>query len=253
MSEKKSGRNEHDGMSRAEFLKIMGTSLFVVEFYPMTGLAAFADQQEKGRIKLIAEAVSDKSHSFPTKENPLMVDEKTKRVLIYTEVNEMNVHQWNVHWGVVFKDGKFQDRAILKAYPNQLDFHDALIKIGAKPGNNLNKDTIGHYVEGETLDVKATWPGLGKELSLNEIFVDEKGKSFNIRFGGNRKASEEQKTGCITCLESCWISISSNANYPQTGAIKRFLNPNSHFRGRADVLPRDGKPVIVIYRVASAK
>ena len=165
----------------------------------------------------------------------------------------MNVHQSNVHWGVVFKDGRFQDRAILRAYSNQLDFHDALIKIGAKPGNNLNKETIGQYVEGDTLDVKATWPGLGKELSLNEIFIDEKGKNFNIKFGGNRKASEEQKTGCITCLESCWISISSNANYPQTGSIKRFLNPNSHFKGCVNVLPGDGKPVILMYKVASAK
>ncbi|MEW6003244.1 MAG: YdjY domain-containing protein, partial [Nitrospirota bacterium] len=135
-------------------------------------------------------------------------------------------------------------------YSNQLDFHDALLRIGAKPGNNLNKDTVGKYVEGDTLLVTATWPGLEKELSLNDIFVDEKGKKFNIKFGGNRKASEEKQTGCITCLESCWISISSNANYPQTGAIKRFINPNSRFKGRADVLPIDGKPVILTYRVA---
>lgn len=37
------------------------------------------------------------SQNFPTKENPLVIDEKGKRVLIYTEVHEMNVHQYNVH------------------------------------------------------------------------------------------------------------------------------------------------------------
>ena len=253
MAKKKIIRNAGDGISRAEFLRVLGGVFFASGFYSANEVMALADPKEKSKIKLIAKAGSDEPHNFPTKENPLVIDEKGKRVLIYTEVHEMNVHQWNVHWGVVFKDGKFQDRAILRAYSNQLDFHDALIKIGAKPGNNLSKDTIGQYVEGDILDVKATWPGLGKELSLNEIFVDEKGKNFTIKFGGNRKASEEQKTGCITCLESCWISISSNANYPQTGSIKRFLNPNSHFRGRADVLPGDGKPVILIYRVASAK
>lgn len=189
------------------------------------------------------------SQNFPTKENPLVIDEKGKRVLIYTEVHEMNVHQYNVHWGVVFKDGRFNDRAILRSYANHLDFYDALIKIGAKPGNNLNKDTIGQYVEGSTLEVKATWPGLGKELSLSEIFEDTSGKGFHIKFGGNRKASQEQNTGCITCLESCWISITSNAKYPQTGAIKRFINPNSRFRGNADILPKDGQPVILIYRL----
>ncbi|MCX7793318.1 MAG: YdjY domain-containing protein [Thermodesulfovibrionales bacterium] len=197
-------------------------------------------------ILLASEKISQK---YPTKEEPMIVDEKSKTVMIYTEVHEMNVHQYNVHWGVVFKDGRFADRAILKAYVNQLDFHDALIKIGAKPGNNLNKDTIGSYVEGDVLEVKATWPGLGKELSLEEIFEDTSGKGFLIKFGGNRKASEEQKTGCITCLESCWISITSNANYPQTGSIKRFINPNSRFRGRADVLPPDGQPVILIYKL----
>lgn len=150
---------------------------------------------------------------------------------------------------MVFKDGRFNDRAILRSYANPLDFYDALIKIGAKPGNNLNKDTIGQYVEGSTLEVKATWPGLGKELSLSEIFEDTSGKGFHIKFGGNRKASQEQNTGCITCLESCWISITSNAKYPQTGAIKRFINPNSRFRGNADILPKDGQPVILIYRL----
>ena len=253
MCERKVRKDNADSMSREEFLKMIGAGLLVAGFYSMKGIEAFADSSEKGTIKLTAKASGIETQNFPTKENPLIIDGKGKRVLIYTEVNEMNVHQWNVHWGVVFKDGKFQDRAILRAYSNQLDFYDALIKIGAKPGNNLNKDTIGKYVEGDSLDIKATWPGLGKELSLNEIFIDEKGKGFNIKFGGNRKASEEKQTGCITCLESCWISISSNSNYPQTGSIKRFINPNSHFKGRADVLPEDGKPVILIYKVASGK
>jgi len=251
--EEETRKNNCSDMSRKEFLQAIGIALCVAGLSPITVTDVFAESPEKSKDKIVAKVGSSDPQGFPTKENPLVIDEKGKKVLIYTEVHEMNVHQWNVHWGVVFKDGKFQDRAILRAYSNQLDFHDALLKIGAKPGNNLSKDTIGQYVEGDFLDVKATWPGLGKELSLNEIFIDEKGKNFNIKFGGNRKASEEQKTGCITCLESCWISIASNANYPQTGSIKRFLNPNSHFKGRADVLPGDGKPVILIYRVASAK
>lgn len=235
-------KRDSKGLTRANFLKAMGAGL-VLSGISSIGINVFAvSKADKQEIK-----------DFPTRENPLIIDEKNKKVLIYTEVHEMNVHQSNVHWGVVFKEGRFHDRAILRSYANQLDFHDALIKIGANPGNNLNKDTTGQYVQGDTLDVKATWPGLGKELSLNEIFIDEKGKGFHIKFGGNRKASEEQKTGCITCLESCWISISSNVNYPQTGSIKRFLNPNSRFKGNANVLPPDGKPVILIYRVSSGK
>lgn len=241
------------GMSRSRFLKVMVVGLCIAGLFSVKGLTVFADSSKKGAQKATSKTVASESLGFPTKENPLLIDEKGKRVLIYTEVHEMNVHQSNVHWGVVFKEGKFQDRAILRAYANQLDFHDALVKIDAKPGNTLSKDTVGQHVQGDTLDVKATWSGLGKELSINDIFVDEKGKPFTIKFGGNRKASEEQKTGCITCLESCWISISSNTNYPQTGSIKRFLNPNSRFKGNANVLPGDGKPVILIYKVASTK
>ena len=239
------------GMSISSFLKVIVLGLCIAGIFSVKGLTVFADSSEKDSHKATLKNVAIQSLVLPTKENPLMIDEKGKRVLIYTEVHEMNVHQSNVHWGVVFKEGKFQDRAILKGYSNQLAFHDALLKIGAKPGNTLSKDTIGQYVQGDILEVKATWPGLGKELSLNDIFVDEKGKPFTIKFGGNRKASEEKNTGCITCLESCWISISSNANYPQTGSIKRFLNPNSRFKGNANVLPGNGKPVILIYEVAS--
>lgn len=251
MSEKKIQKTVFNTTNKGAFLRKMAAAFCITGLLLLIGIQVFAESPTKGKQKISAKQTVVEPQNFPTKEKPLIVDEKGKRVLIYTEVNEMNVHQRNVHWGVVFKDGKFQDRAILRSYANQLDFHDALIKIGAKPGNTLTKDTIGKYVEGDTLDMKATWPGLGKELSLNDIFIDEKGKGFKIKFGGNRKASEEKNTGCITCLESCWISISSNANYPQTHSLKRFLNPNSKFKGNANILPEDGKPVTLIYSVAS--
>jgi hypothetical protein len=235
----------HEGLTRGEFLKAAGAGLLMTGLAPLLDKTAFGQDREK---KAVPSATLT-----PTRENPLVIDDKGKRVLIYTETHEMNVHQYNVHWGIVFKDGRYQDRAILRAYANHLDFHDALLKIGAKPGNTLTKDTIGKFAEGDLLEITAAWPGLGKELSLNEIFVDEAGKPFTIKFGGNRKASQEQNTGCITCLESCWIAVSSNAQYPQTGAIKRFISPNSRFKGRGDVLPGDGKPVIVTYRVAGSR
>jgi len=250
MSEKKIQKTVFNTTNKGAFLRKMAAAFCITGLLLLIGIQVFAESPTKGKQKIAAKQTVVEPQNFPTREKPLIIDEKGKKVLIYTEVNEMNLHQSNVHWGVVFKDGKFQDRAILRSYANQLDFHDALIKIGARPGNTLNKDTIGKYVEGDTLDVKATWPGLEKELSLNDIFIDEKGKGFKIKFGGNRKASEEKNTGCITCLESCWISISSNANYPQTHSLKRFLNPNSRFKGNANILPEDGKPVILIYSVA---
>lgn len=41
--------------------------------------------------------------TLPTKDNPLIIDKKNKRVLIYTEINVMHLYQPTVHWGVVSK------------------------------------------------------------------------------------------------------------------------------------------------------
>jgi len=185
----------------------------------------------------------------PTRENSTLVDKAGKRVLVYTEVNEKNLHETNPHWGIVFKDGKFGENAILKSFANPLAFHDALLQTGSNPGNNLTKDVIGKSVEGDALQVTATWQGLGKELSIGDIFYDKTGKGFEIKFGGNRKAAEEMNTGCITCLESCWIAITSNAKYPTITSATRAISPNSLFKGRPEVLPGGNKPVIVIYRL----
>jgi hypothetical protein len=200
-------------------------------------------------VVVIQQLVFAADVQLPTKENPLVVDQEGKRVLIYTEVNEKNLHETNPHWGVVFKDGKLGDKAILKAYAPHLAFYDALVQIGAKPGNNLTEDMLGIPVAGDLLEVSATWPGLGKELTLKEVFYDETGKGFEIRFGGNRQASEAYGTGCMTCLESCWISIVSNARYPNISSAKRIVSPNSRFKGKAEILPGGDKPVVLIYRL----
>ena len=164
MSEKKIQKTFFNTTNNGAFLGKMAAAFCIAGLLLLIGIQVFAESPTKGKQKIAAKQTVVEPQNFPTREKPLIIDEKGKRVLIYTEVNEMNIHQSNVHWGVVFKDGKFQDRAILKSYANQLDFHDALIKIGAKPGNTLNKDTIDKYVEGDTLDVKATWPGLGKNF-----------------------------------------------------------------------------------------
>ena len=183
---------------------------------------------------------------LPTKDKPLVVDKVHQRVLIYTETHPMRLYMPNVHWGIVFKDGKMQDRAILRSWAGALEVHDALVEIGAKPGNNLNRETLGKAVAGDELTVTASWAGAGREVPLSELFTDEAGKGFQIRFGGNRPAAAETRTGCIVCLESCWASIASNAAYPQNTGEKIYSQPNSLFKGNVKVLPtKDDAPVIV--------
>lgn len=199
-----------------------------------------------------ATAEKNTPDTFPSRTKPLLIDQKEQRVLLYTEVNKKSLSENNPHWGIVFKDGKLAGKAIFSAYAAPLDFHDALIKIGARPGNNLSVHRNGQYVGGDRLAVSATWPGLNRELTLQEIFSDRTGHGFDIRFGGNRGAALEAKTGCILCLESCPIAITSNAAYPSIGTFKRLFSPNSLFKGRPDTLPKvDHHPVIFVFRLAS--
>lgn len=185
-----------------------------------------------------------------SRDRPLVVDRSGKRVLIYTEVNPENIEKKNPHWGIVADGGKLASRGILRAFCKPVDFHDGLVAIGAHPGNNLTESSTGRCVAGDRLIVSAGLPGVQGELTLGRIFRDSSGKGFSIRFGGNRKASEEEHTGCITCLESCWVGITSNAAYPLIGSVRRFLSPNSLFSGNPEFLSSEGnRTVILSYRV----
>jgi hypothetical protein len=184
----------------------------------------------------------------PSRNEPLRVDTINKRVLIYTEVNPKTLNQSNPHWGVIFQGGKLHDKAILKAFCTPQEFHDALLQIDARPGNNLTLHSSGEFIEGDELLVSITWPGLFRPLGLADILEDSSGKGFRIRFGGNRQRAVEEQTGCITCLESCPIGITSNAVYPTISSFQRLLSPNSQFKGKAEKLPHQGGIVLIYSR-----
>ncbi len=187
--------------------------------------------------------------TLPSRTHPLIIDRHGGAVLLYAEVTAGGLATTNPHWGVVAVGGRFADRAILLSFAGPLELHDALLELGAEPGDNLTPRSEGLYPAGSSLEVTATWPGLGKPLFLGEIISDSGRKGFEIRFAGNRPAAETEKTGCITCLEGCWIAVTCNARYPYISPLRRFLFPNSRFRGRADVLPPPGNPVFLRYRI----
>ena len=190
--------------------------------------------------------------ALPFRAEPLRVDSINKRVLIYAEVNPESLNQSNPHWGVVFQGGKLNNKAIFQAFCTPQAFHDALLQIGARPGNNLTLRSSGEVIAGDELLVSVTGPGLSRPLGLTDILEDSSGKGFRIRFGGNRQRAVEEQTGCITCLESCPIGITSNAAYPAISSFKRMLSPNSQFKGKAEKLPRQGG-LILIYSLGKER
>jgi hypothetical protein len=177
-----------------------------------------------------------------TKEKPISVDEKERSVSVLAQVNGKYFYQTTRH-GVVYAGGSNGDKAVFRSFANDQDFYDALMKLALKAGNNMTKDNAAKtFVEGDLLDVTVTWDGAKKEYSLDEVITDSNKKPFQIRFGGNQKNALQFKTGCLLCLDSCPVGITSNANYTM-GAVE--MRSEVVFKGNDKVLPPDGSLVVV--------
>lgn len=179
-----------------------------------------------------------------TPNNPIKVDAKAHSVSILAEVNGKYFVQTTRH-GVVFKEGKFGDKAVFMGLVDPKTFHEALISAGFKAGNNMtmaNKEKT--HVQGDPFDISVTWKGAKKAYSLDEVIKDSNGKPLDIRFGGNLPAALEMKTGCLVCLDSCPVGITSNATYTN-GAVE--TRKEVGFTGNKDILPPDRSLVVITF------
>ena len=179
---------------------------------------------------------------------PVIIDADKKEVIIEAIVNGKYFTNPSRHHGIVFEGGKYGDRAVLIGLSDEREVYQALIDIGAVAGNNLKLEEytkVSKNVDGQKLDVFVTWDGLGKEIPFAEIIKSDDVRDMDIRFGGNFEAAKENRTGCILCLDSCPIAITSDAAYAtaelDSKKIDKFI--------RDDVLPKDGEKVSVIFRI----
>jgi hypothetical protein len=180
-----------------------------------------------------------------TPKNPIKVDMKERSVSILAEVNGKYFVQPTRH-GVVFKGGKFGDKAVFAGLVDPKTFYESLVRVGFKPGNNMtmeNKEKT--FVEGDPLDVSVTWKGAKKTYGIDEVIKDSNGKPLAIRFGGNLTNALELKTGCLVCLDSCPVGITSNATYTY-GAVE--VRKEVGFTGNKDVLPPDRTIVVITFK-----
>jgi len=178
--------------------------------------------------------------------HPISYDKTAKTVSFLAEVNGKYFYQPTRHFAV-WKDGSNGDKAVLRAFARPEAFYNALIAIGAVPGNNMtlkNKEVT--HVKGASFTVNVTWKGAQKIYSIDQAVVDSNGKPIRMRFGGNLAASRLKKTGCLLCLDSCPVGIVSNAQYTY-GAIEK--RGEVTMKGNKDVLPSDGTKVIVTLKL----
>lgn len=185
------------------------------------------------------------------KTNQISIDKEKKQVTIPTEVNAKYFTEGTRH-GVVFKDGSNGEKSILRGLVSEEEFYNALIEIGAKAGNNLTMDDMKKsaseniVVKGDKLDVFVTWEGNDREIPFSDIVKSTDKRPMDIRFGGNLDNAKSKKTGCILCLDSCAVGITSDAAYPVGTTQEKVAD----FNGKEDVLPKDGTKVDVIFRLA---
>ncbi len=144
----------------------------------------------------------------------------------------------------------------MRALVSEIDYYNALVELGAVPGNNIKPEDMkakssaeGKSTEGSKLAVSLTWEGSNGEVPLDDAVVSEVRESevrpIDLRFTGNLDFAQRSHPGCYICLDSCAAGISTNASWP-TGALN---NREVSFHGNPDVLPPDGTRVNVIVRL----
>jgi len=165
-----------------------------------------------------------------------------KEVTVLAEVNGKYFTEPTRH-GVVYAGGSNGDKSVLRGLGDEKVFYETMVSVGFEPSNTLTMEDMskGVKVEGAALDVYVTWDGQ-EEIPFSGIIKASEERPMDVRFGGNIENAKEYNTGCILCLDSCAVGITSNAAY-ETGA-----SADINFYGNSDVLPADGTKVKVIFR-----
>jgi hypothetical protein len=179
---------------------------------------------------------------WPTIKDPFKIDTKERSLSIIAEVNKKYLSQ-TTHHGIVSTTGKLVNKSLFRAFVDPKILHEGFIGLGLKPGNNMTmKNKEKAFVEGEPLDLFVTWKSARKMYRFGEVVSDSNGKPIDIRFGGNLAKALEMNTGCLLCLDSCPVGITSNGAYTY-GAIENRKEVNFAWNKNVSV-PEDMLVVI---------
>jgi hypothetical protein len=170
--------------------------------------------------------------------DPLVVNKKYNRVDLAAVYHPSHFNagrgQHN-HSFITWKGGLAAPNALFTTFAPDSEIYDALVSIGAAPGDNLTyypwSEISDPSISGP--DQKAKGPPVIIEVLYNgaaypeSAFVhDENNRPIEFRFSGNRKFIPLMRTGCVVCLESCPGGKIGNATYSMRDLAKnvaRFL------------------------------
>lgn len=174
----------------------------------------------------------------------ITTDADAGTVTINAAVNGLFCDESTMH-GIVFEGGSQGDAAMFAAFCDSQDFYDALVEVGAST-DQIKQDKIaeGEFITGQPVEITLTWEGQEEPVLLQDMIVCSEGTyKPEFVFGGDKGNNADAGSGCITCLNSCWAGIISNAAYPfnyiTSGKMSTTLNK--------DIAPADGTIVQITF------
>lgn len=199
-------------------------------------------------------------------ETPLVfsVEDKTVTIsgVIYPErFNRAEGETARYH--LITWDAGHSTNGLIETPADDLAFYDALVKIGAQPGNNLSMEAWTHRsdpgslasrqkVSGSRLAVSLAWPTEPHRRPIHTVIRATPALDAPMiwAFGGNRdrwfnRIPFALRPGCLLCLYSCPSGKVSN------GGLSIADYVSSRFQVKTDVLPPDGTPVRVTFELLS--
>ncbi len=216
----------------------------------------------------------------PTSAASLVVLSETKEVqvvgVIYpTRFNSAQGEE--AHYHLLVWQGGTSANALIETAADDLVFHDALLKLGGQPGDNLMMAawTERHDAQsaasqakilGSPIDIRISWEGNpagipvvqalrqsaihNTQSTIGRSAIRDPQSAIDWRFGGNRarwfnRVPLVPRPGCLACLYSCPSGKVSNGAL----SIHDYVTSTAPFRADIAVLPPDGTPVTVTFRL----
>ena len=205
---------------------------------------------KKGKFSKIKYATTKKKSTL----DKVTVDTANKSVTINAKVNGKYFKESTRHL-IVDSKGFNAGKSILTSYCSPDALYNALVKVGGvswsssedamlKNGEKITKQNAEN-ANYSHMDITISW---GSEShDLGEVLTKEQGNvkplNLDMVFSGNPKAAAKTPSGCVVCLDSCYIGMVSNCKY----GLCDIDNKNPACYADADVLPADGTVVQVTF------
>lgn len=188
----------------------------------------------------------------------MIVDQDAKTVTVSAALNTKYFDESTRHL-MIGRYGFNKGKAILTSYCTPEDLYYGLVKAGGiswsksegKKLKNGEKNTVDNAENKNFshIDISIGWGD--KICSLSECLTTEKGGAkapdIDMIFSGNPKAASKTPSGCVTCMDSCYIGMVANCAYGL--CVIDDGNPELYARPEAFPEAQDGDEVKVIFTI----